>query len=84
MHRPDFRDVFFTNKLQSITLAEIFRYKETGYDKNRRVMGQFQSTGTVPSFVQEIKDKGGFIPMEIFSNDPPKAVTQAPPAKKVG
>ena len=67
-----------------ITLAEIFRFKETGYDKNRRVIGQFQSTGTVPSFVQEIKDKGGFIPMEIFSNDAPKTVQAPPPAKKVG
>ncbi len=67
-----------------ITLAEIFRYKETGYDKNRKILGQFQATGTVPSFVQEIKDKGGFIPMEIFSNEAPK---QAPPPvqpKKVG
>lgn len=72
-----------------VTLAEIFKFKETGYDKNRKVLGQFQSTGTVPSFVQEIKDKGGHIPMEIFSNDPPKANTPAPgPAgnavKKVG
>ncbi len=69
-----------------ITLAEIFRFKETGYDKNRRVLGQFQSTGTVPSFAQEIKDKGGHIPMEIFSNEAPKApVTPGPaPIKKVG
>lgn len=55
-----------------ISLAEIFRFKETGYDKNRKIIGQFQATGTVPSFVQEIKDKGGHIPMEIFSNEAPK------------
>ena len=73
-----------------ITLAEVFRFKETGFDKNRKVLGQFQSTGTVPSFAQEIKDKGGHIPMEIFSNDPPKvSATVAPPpqpnlVKKVG
>ena len=60
-----------------ISLAEIFRYKETGYDKNRKILGQYQATGTVPSFVQEIKDKGGHIPMEIFSNEAPKA-TVAP------
>src|SRR5437868_14274337 len=52
-----------------ITLAGIFRFKETGFDKNRKILGQFQATGTVPSFVQEIKDKGGFITMEIFSNE---------------
>lgn len=74
-----------------VTLAEVFKYKETGYDKNRKVLGQFQSTGTVPSFVQEIKDKGGHIPMEIFSNEAPKATPQptaagtpTPPVKKVG
>jgi len=60
-----------------VTLAEIFRFKETGYDKNRKIIGQFQATGTVPSFVQEIKDKGGNIPMEIFSNEAPKTVAAA-------
>ena len=72
-----------------ITLAEVFRYKETGFDKNRKILGQFQATGTVPSFAQEIKDKGGHIPMEIFSNEVPKSQTAsaAPvsnPVKKVG
>lgn len=75
-----------------ITLAEIFKFKETGFDKNRKILGQFQSTGTVPSFVQEIKDKGGFIPMEIFSNEAPKAagvgvvkpVNPPVPPKKAG
>jgi pilus assembly protein CpaF len=70
-----------------VTLAEIFKYKETGYDKNRKILGQFQSTGTVPSFAQEIKDKGGHIPMEIFSNEAPKAAPAATApisAKKVG
>ncbi len=77
-----------------VTLAEIFRFKETGYDKNRKVIGQFQATGTVPSFVQEIKDRGVHIPMEIFSNESaaPKAVSSAPtnpppgtnPNKKAG
>jgi len=53
-----------------VTLAEIFRFKETGYDKNRRIQGTFQSTGVVPSFIQKLSDKGVVIPREIFSNDP--------------
>lgn len=53
-----------------ITLAEIFRFKETGYDKNRRIQGLFQATGTIPSFIQKLSDKGVVIPREIFANDP--------------
>lgn len=53
-----------------VTLAEIFRFKETGYDKNRRIQGAFQSTGVVPSFIQKLSDKGVVIPREIFSNEP--------------
>lgn len=65
-----------------VTLAEIFRFKETGYDKNRKIIGTFQATGTVPSFIQKLADKGVIIPRELFSND---ASTQpvAPQAPKI-
>lgn len=53
-----------------VTLAEIFRFKETGYDKNRKIQGVFQATGTIPSFIQKLSDKGVVIPREIFANDP--------------
>ncbi len=52
-----------------VTLAEIFRFKETGYDKNRRIQGIFQATGTIPSFIQKLSDKGVIIPREIFSTE---------------
>ncbi|MES3037561.1 MAG: CpaF family protein, partial [Bdellovibrionota bacterium] len=71
-----------------ITLAEIFRFKETGSDKNRRIIGVFQATGTVPSFIQKLSDKGVVIPREIFSAEAakPAAPTAATPApvKKIG
>lgn len=71
-----------------VTLAEIFRFKETGYDKNRRIQGVFQSTGVVPSFIQKLSDKGVVIPREMFSNDPkPAAPEQKPiqgPSKPIG
>lgn len=64
-----------------VTLAEIFRFKETGYDKNRKIQGVFQATGTIPSFIQKLSDKGVVIPREIFANDPaatnPSASLQA-------
>ncbi|MNJ93523.1 putative conjugal transfer protein [compost metagenome] len=64
-----------------VTLAEIFRFKETGYDKNRRIQGSFQATGTIPSFIQKLSDKGVVIPREIFANDP-NAGAPAPQAQK--
>lgn len=67
-----------------VTLAEIFKFKETGYDKNRRIQGVFQATGTIPSFIQKLSDKGVVIPREIFSNDakaqPAVPQTNAPAA----
>lgn len=66
-----------------VTLAEIFRFKETGYDKNRKIQGVFQATGTIPSFIQKLSDKGVVIPREIFANDPnvnsPASAAKAPP-----
>ncbi len=73
-----------------VTLAEIFKFKETGYDKNRKIQGAFQATGTIPSFIQKLSDKGVVIPREIFSNDPKTSApqsseqkTQAPAAPKI-
>lgn len=59
-----------------ISLAEIFKFKETGYDKNRKIIGTFQALGTVPTFIQELKEKGVHVPMEMFSNEAPKAAVQ--------
>ncbi|UYL10447.1 ATPase, T2SS/T4P/T4SS family [Bdellovibrio sp. SKB1291214] len=67
-----------------VTLAEIFRFKETGYDKNRKIQGVFQATGTIPSFIQKLSDKGVVIPREIFSNDPAAAAKPAAPSPAQG
>lgn len=64
-----------------VTLAEIFRFKETGYDKNRKIQGVFQATGTIPSFIQKLSDKGVVIPREIFANDPNAGTPQVAAAQ---
>ena len=64
-----------------VSMAEIFRFKETGYDKNRKIIGIYQATGTVPSFIQKLADKGVNIPREIFSNDPAIQPQKAAPPK---
>ncbi len=65
-----------------VTLAEIFRFKETGYDKNRRIQGIFQATGTIPSFIQKLSDKGVVIPREIFSTETKAPAPDAAALKK--
>jgi septum site-determining protein MinD len=54
----------------TVTLQEIFRFKETGFDKNRRILGQFQAMGMIPTFIEKLEQKGVVIPREIFSNEP--------------
>ena len=61
-----------------VTLAEIFRFKETGYDKNRKIQGVFQALGHIPTFIEKLEAKGVLIPRDIFSNDP-KVVAQGIP-----
>jgi len=63
-----------------ITLQEIFRFKETGFDKNRKIIGQFQAMGHIPVFIEKLERKGVNIPRDLFANQTPGA---AQPAKKV-
>lgn len=54
-----------------VTLAEIFRFKETGFDKNRKIIGQFLATGHIPTFIEKLEQKGVIVPRGIFSNEQP-------------
>lgn len=55
---------------ETVTLQEIFRFKETGFDKNRKIIGTYQAMGMIPTFIEKMEQKGVVIPREIFSNDP--------------
>lgn len=61
-----------------VTLQEIFRFKDEGDDKNRRVKGQFQATGAIPTFIEEFQQRGVQIPRDLFTT---KFETQAPTPK---
>ncbi len=63
---------------EAVTLQDVFSYKETGYDKNRKIVGQFLSKGLIPKFVQDLKERGVTIPKDLFSNEgePQSAQTQ--------
>jgi len=66
---------------ETVTMQEIFRFKETGFDKNRKIVGVFQAMGLIPTFIEKLEQKGVMIPRNMFSNDPPKpAAVVAPKA----
>ncbi len=67
----------------TVTLQEIFRFKETGFDKNRRILGQFQAMGMIPTFIEKLEQKGVVIPREIFSNEPRPANPAAKPSPSI-
>ncbi len=50
----------------TVTLQEIFRYKEEGFDKNRKIVGQFQALGLIPTFIEEFEQKGVSVPRNLF------------------
>ncbi|MFK8136825.1 MAG: ATPase, T2SS/T4P/T4SS family [Bdellovibrionales bacterium] len=69
---------------ETITLQEIFRFKETGFDKNRRIIGQFQPMGLIPTFIEEFERKGIKVPRTLFTSSPQqKTDPQVKPTKKV-
>lgn len=53
----------------TVTLQEIFRFKEEGFDKNRKIIGQFQSMGLIPSFIEKFEQKGVKIPKNLFTTE---------------
>jgi pilus assembly protein CpaF len=71
---------------EGITLGEIFKFKETGMDKNRKIQGQFQAVGYIPSFIQKLADKGVIVPRDLFANEqkPASPSTNNTQVKKVG
>ena len=51
----------------TVTLQEIFRFKEEGFDKNRKIIGQFQAMGMIPTFIEKFEQRGLKIPRSLFT-----------------
>lgn len=49
-----------------IILKDIFKFKELYPDKNRKIVGEFQALGQVPSFISDFEKRGIKIPRDIF------------------
>jgi Flp pilus assembly CpaF family ATPase len=49
-----------------VNLRDIFAFKQTGMDDRGNIVGSFQASGHIPSFIEEIRIKGINIPDSIF------------------
>ncbi|MFA5043832.1 MAG: ATPase, T2SS/T4P/T4SS family [Kiritimatiellia bacterium] len=49
-----------------ITMQDLFAFTQTGLDRNGKVIGRFEATGAVPTFIEEIKIRGISLDMRIF------------------
>jgi len=50
-----------------ITLQEIFRFRRTGRDANGTVLGQYESTGVRPKFIEHLTSRGITLPLDMFA-----------------
>jgi len=49
-----------------ISLKDIFTFKASGIDDKGKIIGTFQATGYIPSFMEEIKIRGIVLSEEVF------------------
>ena len=52
---------------ETVTLQDVFRFRETGTDANGKVVGRLEPTGLVPNFVSRIEAEGQRIDRMMFS-----------------
>lgn len=51
-----------------IQLGEIFRFNQTGYDEQGKIIGDFEATGLIPDFYESLAKRGIDVDLGIFSN----------------
>jgi pilus assembly protein CpaF len=50
-----------------VSMQDIFRYQQQGFDENGKVKGYFEATGAIPHFYEEMRDRGLDVDMSIFN-----------------
>jgi septum site-determining protein MinD len=68
---------------ETVTLQEVFKFKEEGFDKNRKIVGQFQALGLIPTFIETFEQRGISVPRDLFITSSSTS-TKAPPPKNTG
>ncbi len=51
-----------------VSMQDIFRYQQEGFDENGKVKGHFEATGAIPHFYEEMRQRGLDVDMSIFAN----------------
>ena len=51
-----------------VSMQDVFRYQQEGFDENGKVKGYFEATGVIPHFYEEMRQRGLPVDMSIFSN----------------
>ncbi|NUQ56189.1 MAG: CpaF family protein, partial [Dehalococcoidia bacterium] len=50
----------------TVSLQDVFVYKQEGLDKRRKVVGRYVPTGFIPKFVETMESKGLKVPRNLF------------------
>ena len=64
-----------------MTLQEVFCFKEEGLTEKRQIIGRFQASGLIPSFVEKFEKRGLKIPRDIFTISETRSRPQIKPAR---
>ena len=51
-----------------VTLQDIFNFVQKDFDRNGKIIGEFQASGFIPKFIEKLERKGYNIPRGLFSN----------------
>ena len=52
-----------------IVMQDIFRFVQTGVDENGKILGAMKPTGAVPTWLDQLKNRGLHIDMKMFQED---------------
>ncbi|MEQ8289430.1 MAG: ATPase, T2SS/T4P/T4SS family [Gammaproteobacteria bacterium] len=50
-----------------VSMQDIFRYQQEGFDAEGKVKGRFEATGAIPHFYEEMRQRGLPVDMSIFT-----------------
>ena len=51
-----------------VQLSEIFKFQQTGFDENHKIVGEFVATGVLPEFYEQLRRSGVKVRLDIFGS----------------